>query len=447
MTTERASTIGTARAAQEGAAIRAHPRRTAAANDEWSPFRHLTVRTFVLIGLLLSYIWRFHDLHPILRPLRLAAIFSVSSWLLLILTPNWRTLKRALRLPFIWLLLVWTLWMFIGLYTSIEFERTWSFLIEDHLKSLALLFFVLGSADRFRNVVLMAHVHVAGALVLALFYAKGGFPTWGAPVPMYDVNDLALLLCIALPLAFRFATMSTTSMERTGGWLVALLLAFSIVATRSRGAFITLIVIAAIMLVRFRGVSVLKRVAPIALIVVGFFFASENARTRLATIFSLSEDYNLVAEEGRIAIWTRGLGYMFDHPLLGVGAGNFSTAERMFSNARGMVAHNSYVEVGAETGVVGLLLLVSLLVSAFASLYRLRTRYALLPTLNKRTAMCDACTASLTAWIVGAFFLAWGYSVTLYAILAMIAGLLISDVIENPIGSRGERTDAARSHG
>jgi len=295
------------------------------------------------------------------------------------------------------------------------------------------MLFTLGATFRLRHVTLVAYVHVTGAFVLSLFYAKGGFPTWGAPVPMYDVNDLALLLCIALPLAFFISTQSARTPVRLAGWTVTLLIAFSIIATRSRGAFITFAVIVLMIMIRSRGIGIVKRIAPVALLISGFFFASENARDRISTIFTIEDDYNLTEEDGRIAIWKRGMGYMMANPVFGVGAGNFTLAEQVLSGSRGMVAHNSYVEVGAETGVIGLLLFLCTLAFALRELRRLRKRYARAAHLRARAALCDAVFTSLIAWMVGAFFLAWGYSVVLYTVYAMIAGLVIADRLERPL--------------
>ena len=86
------------------------------------------------------------------------------------------------------------------------------------------------------------------------------------------------------------------------------------------------------------------------------------------------------ADEGRIQIWQRGMGYMLDHPLLGVGAGNFPTAEGTISSiarntpswkgVRWSAAHNSFVEIGAELGVPGLILFLLTLGTNWTFVYK-----------------------------------------------------------------------------
>ena len=71
---------------------------------------------------------------------------------------------------------------------------------------------------------------------------------------------------------------------------------------------------------------------------------------------------------------------MMANPLLGVGPGNFQTAEGTLSplaerqqygvGVRWNAAHNSFVQIGAELGFPGLALFVAVIVSAFVALRR-----------------------------------------------------------------------------
>lgn len=388
----------------------------------WSKPRHV-----VLVGLILSYVWRFHDLHPVLAPLRLSALFTGASWLLLIVQPRTTRLRAAIQQPSVRLFLLWTVWILVGAFTGLSFARTWVFFYEDHIKAVAYVLFIVGSLDSFAELQLAAVAHLGGALILALFYVKGGFGTWGSPVEMYDVNDMALLFNMAIPFAYFFATQSPRRRVRIAAWATAGLLAVCVAATRSRGGFLTLLLVGLFLMWRSRGVGSLARVAPLAVAVAGFYFAPQEARTRILTVLALSEDYNVTAEDGRLAIWRRGMHYVRQYPAAGVGAGNFSLAERTISNKGGIVAHNSYVEVAADTGFVGLTLFVLMLLASQFTVIRLRRRYAGSKALAQRRAFCDACSAALVAWTFGATFLAWGYSIMLYSMLALVAGLAIVD--------------------
>jgi len=137
-----------------------------------------------------------------------------------------------------------------------------------------------------------------------------------------------------------------------------------------------------------------------------------------------------------VQVWKRGLGYMMQHPVLGVGAGNFPTAEGTISplirttpSGRGikwMQAHNSFVEVGAELGVPGLLFFVLMLSSAFRALRDVGRSNP--PGTTKEhsappTQLAQALTASLVGYVVGGFFLSLAYRDLLFVLLALIVGL------------------------
>ena len=60
----------------------------------------------------------------------------------------------------------------------------------------------------------------------------------------------------------------------------------------------------------------------------------------------------------RMRIWAVGVRMIEDHPIMGVGPGNFISASQRYARGeilgRGLAAHNVYVCVAAETGLVGL---------------------------------------------------------------------------------------------
>jgi O-antigen ligase len=80
---------------------------------------------------------------------------------------------------------------------------------------------------------------------------------------------------------------------------------------------------------------------------------------------------------GRESLWAVAGDVVADHPLLGVGAGNFSDAEQSYAFgstslprvdlvARGELVHNSYLQVLAELGPVGLAAFLAVIVGSLA---------------------------------------------------------------------------------
>jgi O-antigen ligase len=108
----------------------------------------------------------------------------------------------------------------------------------------------------------------------------------------------------------------------------------------------------------------------------GLFMAVLVATLVLGSTYAKGDRSRLVdrivdstLDERRAALWHEALVMMREHPLTGVGLGGFqalSPTARSDRDARW--AHNSYLQQGAETGLIGLVLLVALFIWGFASL-------------------------------------------------------------------------------
>src|SRR6267378_2366542 len=74
-----------------------------------------------------------------------------------------------------------------------------------------------------------------------------------------------------------------------------------------------------------------RLVGLIGILAVVFASASDRYWKQMQTIFNPQQDYNLTSDAGRLKVWKRGLGYMTDHPIVGVGGDNFGIAEGTIS--------------------------------------------------------------------------------------------------------------------
>ncbi len=394
--------------------------------------RQIKLRPVVLGLIILTYVWRFHDLAPFIGPLRLAAISTVLSWVFLVFQPRWGTLSRAAKLPYVWAFLVWSVWILISAQYALNSAVANAYWQDVHLTSMTMFLFVLLSLEDLRHVQLAIVAHVIGAFIGAFFYAKGGFPTWGSPMPQYDVNEFALLLLMTLPFVIFFATTEENSKLRLAFWGLAVLMTIAVLMTRSRGGFLTTGVLLGILLVRGRGLSLKARILPPIVLLIGFSFLPADVTDRLSTLFNPSEDYNVSDEEGRVEIWKRGLGYLEDRPVFGVGALNFPIAEITLSARaqaggieRGFVTHNAFLQVASETGVLGGGLFIFMIVSAMWRMRSLAGRYKKRPDPESQdfVLLCDMTQLSFVAFCVGGFFLSVGYGSMLLAMVAITAGV------------------------
>jgi putative inorganic carbon (HCO3(-)) transporter len=75
-----------------------------------------------------------------------------------------------------------------------------------------------------------------------------------------------------------------------------------------------------------------------------------------------------------LALWRAGLRIVRDHPLAGIGVGQFKAAVGEYTSEKNLslLAHNTYLEIAAEMGLPGLGLFLAIFVSSFRSLARVR---------------------------------------------------------------------------
>jgi len=332
-----------------------------------------------------------------------------------------------------------------SLYPRYSFE----FLLKDYLRTVVLMLLVAASVRGLADLRRLVWLQVVGVtLFSAVMLTRGSVASDGrlSETAYYDVNDLATLIVCSLPLALHLWRWS-------GVWARLALLAIlaclmvTLVKTGSRGGFLGFVAVAVYLLVWFDGVAPAKRWAAVALPVLllvalgggGYF-------ERMQTLLHPDTDYNWSgnSETGRMEVWKRGIGYMLDRPLLGVGAQAFGVAEGTLApeavereeygkGFKWSTAHNAFVEIGAEIGVLGLLLFVALLVGAFRVLARARRGPQ-----REAAVLARALTGSLVGFVVTACFLSQAYSAYFYTLLGMTLGLArVRDAAQVPLAHAG----------
>jgi O-antigen ligase len=273
------------------------------------------------------------------------------------------------------------------------------------------------------------------AVVLSRFQL-GGADNWRlGRLYYYDANDFATLIVTAMPFGLYFVLARRRVVLRLLALAGLAALAVGLIRSGSRGGFLAFLAVVTFVLLRVTTVPARMRLAGLFLIVaIAFGTASDQYWTQMQTIISPKRDYNLTAEEGRVKIWERGMGYMTDNPLFGVGLRNFPVAEGTISaqarraerglGVRWGAAHNSFVQIAAELGVPGLLLFLAMLAHAFAGLARAARRFR-----DPEYAGTDASRlaqtlmATLVGFVVGGFFLSLAYADLLYTLVALSIGL------------------------
>ena len=253
-----------------------------------------------------------------------------------------------------------------------------------------------------------------------------------------DPNDLGLLFVMALPMVLYLASRAGF----LGRWFWragALLLLFGVYLTQSRGTQLAVLLMIAVYLWQRRGAATAAFLSLGGL--VGLMLLPSSRMTEL--------DVDEPSAFGRVDAWYEGLDMFKTHPLLGVGAGNFTDYNTL-------TAHNSFVLVLAETGFLGFLAWLAFVGYCFWMMWRLlhfqpapvggadapgqavaAPRPVARGTVARRApapaAAMDVAAATdkalaltllcaLCGFFAAAFFLSRSYNIMLYTLAALVVG-------------------------
>jgi putative inorganic carbon (HCO3(-)) transporter len=205
-----------------------------------------------------------------------------------------------------------------------------------------------------------------GAWVIALATVKSlaDIDLGNAPKALYtSPNSVAMFLEPAVTLAAGFALYSNHRRDRTAALICLPFLLASMVATLSRAGLLTLAVLALVVVftIRRRGL----KVGLLAALVVGGIAILQIpfVAKRMAHQFDPSYPYNTF--EGRIQIWQDTLHMLRDHPIFGAGLRAYAIVMRPYvTTPKGLpelYAHNIFLSMWAEIGLLGLAAFVVLL--------------------------------------------------------------------------------------
>jgi O-antigen ligase len=188
-----------------------------------------------------------------------------------------------------------------------------------------------------------------------------------------DANFLALVLLASLPVSY-FCFLAARRLRAKALYLaVTAVLAMGIFVSLSRGGLLALVAAAALLFLsnaRRRFTWVLATLVLMA----GFFLIPRAVWTRFLSIGDFAQDPSI---SQRVHILQSGARMFRDHFVFGVGAGNFPIAYpdyRDLSEEEGEMraAHNSLLEVAAETGAIGLAAFLALVVYALRNCHLAR---------------------------------------------------------------------------
>ncbi|HXH84216.1 MAG TPA: O-antigen ligase family protein, partial [Candidatus Tectomicrobia bacterium] len=245
---------------------------------------------------------------------------------------------------------------------------------------------------------------------------------------VYEPNYLAALLVLLVPLAFALGASRDDPNRRLLWQGAGVVLVVMLFLTSSRGGFLGLMVATMVFLYRRRGPVVAFGALAVLLGAV-VVVPTELGSRALATLFEDSRALPPGLEQSNrahVALFWAGLRMIADHPLLGVGPDQFKSLSTAYTGfSQGNIAHNSYLEIGAEFGLPALLVFVLLLASTYRSLGRVAALGGV-PAMREVAAWGEGLRAGLTGYLVAAFFISAQYEKLLW--LTIFLTVVLVDV-------------------
>ena len=295
---------------------------------------------------------------------------------------------------------------------------------------------------------------VAGILSPASTSNEGFDSAARATGTIGDPNEFAAVLVVGLTLAGAFVlaprTNGTLKLAAAGAVLLCVL---GIFLSLSRGGLIALacVILASVFIAaRWRPVVILAA-AVLAFGSLFYFaaFASLPAKQRITTVQGGS---------GRTSLWTVAWRMVQAHPVRGVGAGNFPVSSVHYLLRPGViqrddhiigkpdVAHNTYLQIQTELGIVGLLMFLGLIVTSLGSVVRAAREFARRGE-ESMEILARGVFVAMVGLLAADFFISQMYSKLLWLLLALGPVLLGVARRAEPAAVPERWRDARRARG
>lgn len=268
---------------------------------------------------------------------------------------------------------------------------------------------------------LWAYVAGAGITVVVTFvqFAAGnGSQDLRYTAAGFNANDQALTLALAIPMACFLIV------RRRALWLKCFLLAYVIAApiaialTGSRTGVLaccTAFIVSALGLRRMRWSTRLMLAAAVGVCAWCLVaFVPEASWARVSSISAQLDGGDL---NQRTGIWAAGLKEFATHPLLGIGAGGYLQVSGRFLG-ESVVAHNTFVSVLVELGIVGFVIFAAILVKTAGAVWRLAGSERLM------------WAAVASTWFVGVLASTWETQKSTWLLIALVSVASRSHVLE-----------------
>lgn len=377
-----------------------------------------------------QYIWWWHfqglrAFYLIAIPTVIGCLISYTRGILKFeIIKNKLVLFSVLYFTFVFLSYFWG--PFVNIYNRWRFHDPYQVLIA-LLKTFAFYLVGLLCINDRKKLKIFAFIYPVAALYLIYWanmqYLSGRYfvrlsgpndITWGGIYA--DENNFAMFFVCGVPFLFYLGWYYKHWLLRWSFWLAVPFAWHAIFLTASRTGLLAVIFISL-----FSGIRCPKKI--IGILLIPFFLIAYVwqggvvLKSRAKTIETYKHESSAST---RIEAWEAGLKMVIAHPITGVGLASFGQAFPFFSDKTPRMAHNTFVEITAESGIFAGLFYGLFMFVCMQQLFKIRDKFK---KHHFEYYLCDAVLVSICGFLVCSLFLTLrGFEIQFY--LAILANSL-----------------------
>ena len=405
------------------------------------PIEEESTATFYLLsGLLFELFFRPADLLPALKVLHLPMMFALATLASHFISSATRGVSVFRLTPITKVLYALTLWAIISIPFAYWQGGALSSFVNDWCKMMLLFLMMANALTTVKQLRVTMWICVLSATVVSStavmdylvhgsLSGSGGRLTALVNGPYAGANYFSVTIVLMMPFVMLDVFLHPRIIVRIISFICSTILVLANLMTQSRAGIVGMMVVACAIFWTLRkwGKNLVKMFAIIVILSpVAAVLVPPGVWERFSTIF---EDYDVQnmdptsglrmaagSQKERLQLIIKAVSLTFEHPIFGVGMGDFSSASaHTWSTGSGrdwVQTHNTYLQFSSELGLPGLVLYIILLVTTFKTLRRAREQ---IPEGGPGTKpymlrlICDATTVSLIGYLLTSAFANVGY--------------------------------------
>ena len=379
--------------------------------------------------------FRIHEAFPLLMPFRIPQMLAIMT----LASLAWHYYGTRLIRPFWSIELILFAWFFalctVGMIFATDRPTAWAYWKESYIKIAIMMLataWLSRTPQHFNSIskfIVLAGLAISYVTLSNKFNGIGLVEetrvTIGRDIGsnLGDPNDLSLVLLF--PLSFACSLMLTFGVsrwQRVMGFLATPMILWAIVSTQSRGGLIGAAAVIGVF-GRYKIKSNLLLISIAAIGVLGLF-AAAGISGRVSG--GAAEEGIDASSDGRLYAWGAAFRMALSRPLTGVGLDNFIANYWSYSNlhdGHNHAVHSTWFGVLAETGFIGILLFVSMIVLSMRSAIITSHLLSKTEAPPSAIALSQALVAGLTGSIIAGSFLTQGFTWPFYIQIALVVAL------------------------